>query len=206
MKLTYSAASPFARKVRIAAIELGLIDKIEFVLTSVVPAQANDEYMKITPLKKLPVLILDDGSVISGAWALGDNAQVPDLTAAKQPAYYTPNAQNAIRQAGVAARNIVNDIRGEDLEEYRHASLGTIASYGVGDGAALILGVKLKKLPAWLVHRAYHGLLVPTVNRKFRVIAGWIIDALALPEVTSLSALRHPRRAFTTAFTTEKSK
>jgi len=33
MKLTFSPASPFARKVRIAAIELGLIDKIEFVPT-----------------------------------------------------------------------------------------------------------------------------------------------------------------------------
>ena len=29
MKLTFSPGSPFARKVRIAAIELGLIDKIE---------------------------------------------------------------------------------------------------------------------------------------------------------------------------------
>jgi len=70
MKLTYSAASPFARKVRIAAIELGLIDKIEFVPTTVVPAQANDEYMKITPLKKLPVLILDDGSVILDSYVI----------------------------------------------------------------------------------------------------------------------------------------
>ncbi|MFF1876972.1 NAD(P)/FAD-dependent oxidoreductase [Leifsonia sp. NPDC058230] len=148
----------------------------------------------------------DDGGVIAGAWAVGDNAQVPDLTASKQPAYYTPNAQNALRQAAVAARNILHDIRGEGLEEYRHASLGTIASYGVGDGAALILGVKLKRLPAWLVHRTYHGLVVPTVNRKFRVFAGWIIDALSLREVTSLAALRHPRRAFTSAFPAEKSK
>ena len=70
MKLTFSAASPFARKVRIAAIELGLIDKIEFVPTSVAPAQANDEYMKITPLKKLPVLITDDGSVILDSYVI----------------------------------------------------------------------------------------------------------------------------------------
>src|SRR6266404_9055839 len=42
MKLTFSPASPFARKVRIAAIELGLIDKIEFVPTTVVPGQPND--------------------------------------------------------------------------------------------------------------------------------------------------------------------
>ena len=70
MKLTYSPASPFARKVRIAAIELGLIDRIEFVPTTVVPAQANDDYMKITPLKKLPVLILDDGSVILDSYVI----------------------------------------------------------------------------------------------------------------------------------------
>ena len=37
MKLTFSPASPFARKVRIAAIELGLIDRIEFVPTTVAP-------------------------------------------------------------------------------------------------------------------------------------------------------------------------
>jgi len=70
MKLTFSAASPFARKVRIAAIELGLIDKIEFVPTTVVPAQPNDDYSKITPLKKLPVLILDDGSVILDSYVI----------------------------------------------------------------------------------------------------------------------------------------
>ena len=70
MKLTFSAASPFARKVRIAAIELGLIDKIEVVPTTVVPAQPNDDYSKITPLKKLPVLILDDGSVILDSYVI----------------------------------------------------------------------------------------------------------------------------------------
>src|SRR3954462_15291865 len=70
MKLTYSPASPFARKVRIAAIELGLIDKIEFLATTVAPAQANDDYMRITPLKKLPVLILDNGDVILDSYVI----------------------------------------------------------------------------------------------------------------------------------------
>ena len=70
MKLTFSAASPFARKVRIAAIELGLIDRIEFVPTTVAPAQANDEYSNITPLKKLPVLILDDGNVVLDSYVI----------------------------------------------------------------------------------------------------------------------------------------
>ena len=70
MKLPFSPASPFARKVRIAAIELGLIDRIEFVATNVVPGQANDDYSKITPLKKLPVLILDNGDVILDSYVI----------------------------------------------------------------------------------------------------------------------------------------
>ncbi len=70
MKLTFSPASPFARKVRIAAIELGLIDKIEFTSVTVAPGQPNDEYSKITPLKKLPVLILDNGEVILDSYVI----------------------------------------------------------------------------------------------------------------------------------------
>ena len=70
MKLTFSPASPFARKVRIAAIETGLIDKIEFTTATVAPGQANEEYSKITPLKKLPVLILDNGDVILDSYVI----------------------------------------------------------------------------------------------------------------------------------------
>ena len=70
MKLTFSPASPFARKVRIAAIELGLIDKIELVTATVAPGQANDEYSKITPLKKLPVLITNEGQVILDSYVI----------------------------------------------------------------------------------------------------------------------------------------
>jgi glutathione S-transferase len=70
MKLTFSPASPFARKVRIAAIELGLVDKIEFVPATVVPGQANDEYKRINPLKKLPALIVDNGEVIVDSYVI----------------------------------------------------------------------------------------------------------------------------------------
>jgi glutathione S-transferase len=70
MKLSFSPASPFARKVRIAAIELGLIDKIEFVPETVVPGQANEKYSRVTPLKKLPVLMLDSGDVILDSYVI----------------------------------------------------------------------------------------------------------------------------------------
>src|SRR2546423_8175160 len=70
MKLTFSPASPFARKVRIAEIELGLIDKIEFVPTTVVPGQPNEEYSKTYPLKKLPALILDNGDIVVDSYVI----------------------------------------------------------------------------------------------------------------------------------------
>lgn len=70
MKLTFSPASPFARKVRIAAIETGLIDKIELTPATVAPAQPNEEYSKITPLRKLPVLILDNGDVLLDSYVI----------------------------------------------------------------------------------------------------------------------------------------
>lgn len=70
MKLTFSPASPFARKVRIAAIELGVVDKIDFVPATVAPGTPNDDYSRITPLKKLPVLILDSGEVILDSYVI----------------------------------------------------------------------------------------------------------------------------------------
>src|SRR5215475_16094333 len=70
MKLTFSPASPFARKVRIAAIELGLIDKIELVPASVAPGTPNDAYQRISPLKKLPVLITGNGDVILDSYVI----------------------------------------------------------------------------------------------------------------------------------------
>jgi glutathione S-transferase len=70
MKLTFSPASPFARKVRIAAIELGVIDKIELIPATVAPGTANEEYSRITPLKKLPVLITNDGDVILDSYVI----------------------------------------------------------------------------------------------------------------------------------------
>jgi glutathione S-transferase len=73
MKLTFSPNSPFARKVKIAAIELGLVDRIEFIPAAVTPTQINEEYAsKISPLRKLPALILDDGSVIVDSLTIVD--------------------------------------------------------------------------------------------------------------------------------------
>lgn len=71
MKLTFSPGSPYARKVRIAAIELGLIDKIELVNTAVQPGKLNEDYSRgINPLRKLPALILDNGNTVVDSYVI----------------------------------------------------------------------------------------------------------------------------------------
>ena len=145
-------------------------------------------------------VVREDGSPVTGVWAVGDNAQIPDLTAEKQPAYYPPNAQNAMRQGPVAARNILATLDDRPLEQYRHASLGTVASYGIGSGAANIKGIRLKGLPAWLVHRGYHLLALPSMRNRLRVLSGWILEPIAGVELTSMKAIRHPKRPFRRSF------
>jgi glutathione S-transferase len=103
MKLTFSPASPFARKVRIAAIELGLIDKIEFVPAKVVPGEPNDDYMRnVSPVKKLPALILDDGSVIVDSYViveyLDELAGGGKLIPASGPARWQVKSEHSILQ------------------------------------------------------------------------------------------------------------
>jgi glutathione S-transferase len=71
MKLTFSPSSPFARKVRICAIELGLIDKIELVPAAVAPGTPNEKYAHdISPLRKLPALVLEDVSVLVDSFVI----------------------------------------------------------------------------------------------------------------------------------------
>jgi NADH dehydrogenase len=145
---------------------------------------------------KLQVENEDTHEVTSGVWGLGDVAQVPDLTAEKQPAYYPPNAQNAVRQAVTVADNIVATITGKPLEEYRHASIGTVASYGIGKGAANIKGVKMTNLLAWMAHRSYHVYAMPTLNRKVRIVLGWVTGIVAGRDSTSMIKEADPRRSF----------
>jgi glutathione S-transferase len=64
VKLYSSLASPFARKVRVCARELGLAARLEEINTAVLPQQPNRELMKVNPLIKLPALVADDGLVL----------------------------------------------------------------------------------------------------------------------------------------------
>ena len=64
MKLFYSPASPFARKVIMAAHELGLADQITLEIAAASPVTPNMALAASNPLGKIPTLLLDDGSAL----------------------------------------------------------------------------------------------------------------------------------------------
>lgn len=133
---------------------------------------------------------------VPDAWTAGDAAAVPDLTADTPGTLCAPNAQHAVRQAKVLADNIAHQLRGEPLTEYRHTYAGSVASLGLHEGVALLYGRRLTGYPAWLVHRIYHLSRMPTVNRKSKVLAEWILSGLFKREIVSLGSLEHPRAEF----------
>lgn len=132
---------------------------------------------------------------VSHAWAAGDAAAVPDVTA--EPGKETaPNAQHAVRQARALGDNIARSLRGEPLQTYSHKYVGSVASLGLHKGVAHVYGRKLKGYPAWFMHRVYHLSRVPTFNRKARVLAEWTLSGLFKREIVSLGSLEHPRAEF----------
>ena len=60
MRLRYSPTSPFVRKISVAALELGLAERITRVPTN--PWDPASDIAHDNPLGRIPALVLDDGS------------------------------------------------------------------------------------------------------------------------------------------------
>jgi NADH dehydrogenase len=46
------------------------------------------------------------------------------------------------------------------------------------------------------MHRGYHGVAMPTWNRKIRVFADWTLGMFLKREVVALGAMENPREEF----------
>jgi NADH:ubiquinone reductase (H+-translocating) len=135
---------------------------------------------------------------VPDAWAAGDDAAVPDLASPTPGARTVPNAQHAYRQGKLLARNIIATMRGREPKAYVHHSLGAVATLGLGRGIFQYRRIVITGLLAWLMHRGYHVLAVPSWERKVRVLAVWLTAALFGRDILSLASVQHPRDAFVT--------
>ncbi|MFV2144727.1 NAD(P)/FAD-dependent oxidoreductase [Isoptericola sp. G70] len=137
----------------------------------------------------------ENGELVPDAWAAGDCAAVPDLL--NPGSFCPPNAQHAIREANQLADNMIAQLKGQQPVEYKHKSVGVVASLGLYKGVAELFGfLKLKGPLAWLAHRGYHVMAMPTGNRKLRILIGWVGQFLMGREIVSLGSLHDPRDEF----------
>ena len=111
------------------------------------------------------------GNAATGVWAIGDCAAVPD---ASRPGHACPpTAQHAIRQGRLVARNIAAALAGEPTRPFRYRTKGVVAELGRNEAVAITLGVRWRGLPAWLIARTYHLLLMPGIGRRLRLLVDW---------------------------------
>jgi NADH dehydrogenase len=137
-----------------------------------------------------------DEEIVADAWGAGDVAAVPDLSGGGVGGYCVPNAQHAVRQGKLLAKNIIAALRGELPRQYFHKNLGAVAGLGIGVGVFQSGKIAIKGLPAWFAHRGYHGLAMPSWERKLRVLTGWWNNFWLGRDIVSLAALQEPRAAF----------
>lgn len=136
---------------------------------------------------------------VDDAWAAGDGAAVPDLAVPRPGALAVPNAQHAVRQGRRLARNLVASRRGRRTRPYVHGTLGVVATLGLGSGIFQYRRVVVRGFLAWLMHRGYHVLAIPTWERKVRVLAVWLTASLFGRDIVSLASVQRPRAAFVAA-------
>jgi len=140
--------------------------------------------------------VVDDNGIVEDAWGAGDVSAVPDLSGGGVGGYCVPNAQHAVRQGKLLAKNIVAVLRDENPKDYFHKNQGAVAGIGLNNGVFQSGNFAIKGYIAWVMHRGYHGLAIPTWERKIRVFVDDIVNFLFRRDLIALDARSNPRAAF----------
>jgi NADH dehydrogenase FAD-containing subunit len=120
-----------------------------------------------------------------GVYALGDCAYITDPKSGNP---YPPTAQHAIREGAIVANNIIASIEGrlENRKIFDYKTKGMMASIGKRTGIGNLLGIEVQGILAWLIWRSYYLVHLPTLQKKIRVLADWILDIFFKRDVTML--------------------
>jgi NADH dehydrogenase len=116
-------------------------------------------------------------------YAVGDCARFKDPWSG-QP--IPPRAHTAVRQARVAAHNILADIRGGDREPYRYTNTAEAVSLGGSDAAVRFYGLRLYGLLARLIWLLGYSFLITGAPNRIRIIMDWLLSLVFGRDVTFL--------------------
>ena len=117
-------------------------------------------------------------------WAVGDCGQVPLPDGSFAP----PTAQHAIRQANVAAHNILTALRGSgENQVFAFKGLGKMGALGHHCAVAEVFGLKISGFLAWWLWRTIYLMKLPGLGRRLKVATAWTLDLVLPPDLVNLS-------------------
>ncbi len=124
-----------------------------------------------------------------GVFALGDCASVPNPRTGKpQP----PTAQHAVREAVLAADNLIANMRGSAKKPFDFQILGQLAAIGRRTGVAKIFGIKFSGFIAWWMWRTIYLAKLPRFEKKLRVAIDWTLDLIFAKDLVQYINTRAP--------------
>src|SRR6476646_5549647 len=124
---------------------------------------------------------------VSGLWAAGDCAAVPD--GYETGNFFPPTAQHGMREAIRAAKNIEAAILGRPLKPFLFTTLGQLATIGRRTGVAMVFGFKFSGFIAWWMWRCIYLAKLPGLGKKLRVMMDWTLDLLFGKDIEQLITL-----------------
>ena len=124
-----------------------------------------------------------------GVWALGDCSAIPDRSTGK---FHPPTAQHALRQAKVAAHNIIAVIRGTEKKRFDFSTIAQLATIGRRTGVANILGVNFSGFIAWWLWRTIYLSKLPRFEKKLRVAFDWTLDLFFSKDIVQFLNVHAP--------------
>lgn len=124
---------------------------------------------------------------MTGVYAVGDCAHFNDPKSG-QP--IPPRAHTAVRQAKVAAGNILANIRGRDKKPYRYSYGAEIVTLGGSDAVFRFNGLRLYGFPARLIWLVGYSLLVTGAYNRTRIITDWFLSLVFGRDTTYLKLTR----------------
>ena len=114
-------------------------------------------------------------------YAIGDCAHFVD-PASGQP--IPPRAHTTVRQAKVAADNILAEIRSRDKKPFRYSNIGEIVSLGSSKAVLRIYSLRFYGFPARLIWLIAYSLLVTGMYNRIRIIIDWLLSLVFGRDVT----------------------
>jgi NADH dehydrogenase len=137
------------------------------------------------------LLVSEDMSVpgVSGLWAAGDCAAIPDVRSGTGK-FYPPTAQHGLREGVAVAKNIEAVILGRSPKPFRFKMLGQLASIGHRTGVAMMFGIKFSGFIAWWFWRSVYLMKLPRLAKKLRVMASWTLDIFFGQEIEQTISVR----------------